>query len=257
MKRLIILSFISLFLINPKEAKSQVKSRFPIWTFHEKDVNIYGLSLGAFTTLHSKLNTNTYGIRVEAPGFGFLFILFPANFNLNQKVISERVYGINFSPTGSFGSNLVFGINLNGIIGYTYETIGISTSLLANLTGTINGLQISLIGNHAYIVNGLQIGLIGNTSEITNGLQIGMFNNGGRMSGLQLGIVNLGKSSTYQTSLRRQQSENSNGLQFGLVNIGGKMNGLQLGLVNISKSSTFQIGLWNKNEKRQLPLMNF
>jgi hypothetical protein len=228
MKRIFIQLIISvLVILNTTKVQSQ--TRFPIWTFHEKDVNIYGLSFGAFSTINNELNTNTYGVRLEVPGLGFLFTLFPSDMNLKPDFTSERIYGINFSLTGSFGCNTVYGINLNGISGYTIKTTGLSISLFSNLSYEIYGIQISGIASESNSLNGVQIGLIGNTSKRMNGLQIGLGNT----------------------------SQITNGLQIGLSNYGGKMRGLQIGLYNYSETSTFQIGLWNINGNRHFPFFNF
>ncbi len=229
MRNIIVLSIISFtFLLNGITVQSQ--NRYLIGTYHEENVNIYGLSFGAYSTIQSEQHTNTYGIRTEVPGLGFIAFLGGGNLGLKQDHISEKIYGISLSATGSFGSNIVYGININGIMSYTFKTSGLSICGFGSHTYKNTGVQISGTSNYSHILNGVQISLIENSSKNMNGVQFCLFGN---------------------------SSENSKGVQLGLFNHGGNMKGMQIGLYNKSKASTFQIGLINKNGKRILPLINF
>ena len=46
------------------------KLRFPVWTFHQKNIDIYGVSLGLASTGADVMNTYTTGIKIELFGLG-------------------------------------------------------------------------------------------------------------------------------------------------------------------------------------------
>lgn len=52
---------------------AQQKNYFPIWTYHQKNVNIHGISVGAFTEQEN--NSLTNGIKIEAIGLGIFFLV--------------------------------------------------------------------------------------------------------------------------------------------------------------------------------------
>ena len=82
---------------------------------------------------------------------------------------------------------------------------------------TTNGINIGGIGNLNYKINGLNIAGLVNYTQIQNGMQLSLFGN-----------------------------------------YAGSINGLQIGLVNNAKRlKVFQIGLWNKNDKRSFPFINW
>ncbi|NIG52587.1 LA_2272 family surface repeat-containing protein [Chitinophaga sp. Cy-1792] len=99
-------------------------------------------------------------------------------------------------------------------------------------TEIINGINISGTGiGGAYVVNGISLGFIGHLTNRTNGISIATFN----------------------------YTQAHNGIQFALAyNLCYQMRGLQIGAVNKSKKTRgIQIGLWNCNERRKLPLINW
>jgi len=82
------------------------------------------------------------------------------------------------------------------------------------------------------IVNGLDINITGSLESKTNGLTI---------------------------SLVMNKHYISNGLTFALIgNHDTKCNGVQIGLINSAVDlKGLQIGLWNKNQKRNMPIINW
>ena len=96
----------------------------------------------------------------------------------------------------------------------------------------VHGLQIGLANTELTIINGMDINLTGSMSSITNGLTI---------------------------SLLMNKHYLSNGLTVAILgNHDTKCNGVQIGLINSSMNlKGVQIGLWNKNQKRKMPLLNW
>lgn len=96
----------------------------------------------------------------------------------------------------------------------------------------INGIQIGLINMEPTIINGLDINAAGSFESKTNGVTISVvMNKHYFVNGLTIGTI--GNHDT-------------------------KCNGVQIGLINSCKQlKGFQIGLWNKNQKRSLPIINW
>lgn len=232
MKHFTSLAILCFLVFNTAISSSQKSNKFPLWTFHDNDVAIFGASIGAFTTLNSNLNTTTHGVRVEALGSELLPLFvqstlrrlfktdtnfnlsFGKNFDTTNATVSEKINGISFSTFGSFSYNHVNGISINGFLGSTLITNGFSISAFQNVAGTVSGLQLSLASNKTEVLNGLQVSVV-NFSNFTSGMQAG------------------------------------------LINMGGLMNGIQIGLINLSDASNFQIGLFNRNGNRFMPFINF
>lgn len=224
---LIIITFLLVGKTGFSQESEKRKLRLPIWTFHDKNVSIYGISVGAFSWTGNNRNTITNGLRIEVPGIGFLTLL--ANGSPMSHIdtitkgikrqdfeFSEIVNGINIS-SGSWGE-----LNYNGL-----------TLALAGQNGFLtNGVAIAGLWNSINKVNGVSIGgILLNETLHHNGIQIGGIANAAIiMKGLQIGIMNGAKS----------------------------MDGIQIGLFNKTfKSKGLQIGLWNINEHRKLPILNW
>ncbi len=96
----------------------------------------------------------------------------------------------------------------------------------------INGLCISTSNFESTLMNGIELSFSGSNSVVTNGITISPFYNyNGEANGLSVGLVG---------------------------NNAGALNGAQIGLFNrSSETKGLQIGLWNKNEKRSLPFINW
>lgn len=224
---LILISVLFIGKIGYSQDINKRKLRLPIWTFHEKNVSIYGVSLGAFSWCDNNRNTVTNGIRIEAPGIGFLTLLgngspmsdidtITESIKRQDFKFSEVVNGLNVS-SGSWGE-----LNYNGI-----------TIALAGQNGFLtNGIAIAGLWNSINKVNGISIGgLLLNESLQLNGIQIaGMANGAIILTGLQIGVLNEAKT----------------------------MKGVQIGLFNKTyKSKGLQIGIWNINEHRKFPIINW
>jgi hypothetical protein len=223
---LIIASVLLIGKIGFSQSLENRKIRLPIWTFHQKNVSIYGVSLGAYSLVGDYRNTVTNGIRIEAPGLGFIGWIFGGSqldridtitngIKRKDFSFSEIVNGLNIS-SGSLGS-----INYNGL----------TLALGAQSGELLNGLSIVGLTSSFHKINGVCIGgiLVNETLQL-NGIQVSLGNSAVVMSGLQIGGVNEAKT----------------------------MKGIQIGIVNKTyKSKGIQIGLWNINEHRKFPITNW
>eukprot|EP01133_Synstelium_polycarpum_P017807 gene17807-21238_t len=199
------LKFIMLLIIGStmfSNAQSPArKNHFGAWTYHQKNVNINGLSVGAFSEQgedQTGQNVHTNGIKIEALGLGILLPLVPRSplptsekefaTNMNSPV-SERINGLNLSGSGTICDCITNGISAGFIAQFNRQINGISASLMGNLTQKHNGIQLALFFNESYVANGFQIGF-SNSGKRVRGLQIGVFNESDNMKGIQLGVWN-------------------------------------------------------------------
>ncbi|MFN8273327.1 MAG: hypothetical protein U0X58_00415 [Flavobacteriaceae bacterium] len=176
------------------------KNYFPIWTYHQRNINVNGLALGigSFNYSDKITNTHTNGIKVELIGAGIILPLIPnspivSNDSLYDKMLheplNERINGISLSAAGTACDCAINGINL-GVIGHATRSVnGISAALFGNISQKFNGIQMSLF-NETYAMSGLQLGLA-NSSEKFNGIQIGLINNTRKLNGIQMGLWNV------------------------------------------------------------------
>ena len=157
---------IFLFLVSITAHGQEKKTYFPAWTFQQKNITIYGVSVGLWNYSNDPVNTTTNGFRLSLIGEGILVPLAPRSpipkndslFNvLRNDPFSERINGISIAGTGNAGS---------------YEVNGITLGLVGHLN---NSVKVTLLMNQSYHMNGVQIGLF-NTSKKTRGLQIGLWN---------------------------------------------------------------------------------
>ena len=185
-------------------AYGQNVNRFPVWTYHEKNVNIHGISIGLVSTIISERNTNTNGIKLELIGLGVFTPLIP-EFPKFENGDSERINGLSFSASGTVCDCLTNGLSVGAIGQINNQVNGISATMLMNVTGKQNGIMLALI-NMSDIMNGLQLGgvnaseseahgvqlgFIGNESEVMRGLQIGLYNKSKNLRGVQIGLWNV------------------------------------------------------------------
>ena len=123
---------------------------------------------------------------------------------------------------------------------------GISLSTFGTECDCItNGLSTGLIGQLNFQVNGISSSLFMNFAQRHNGLQLALYNEAYYMSGVQIGLSSSGV--------------HTKGLQIGVIENHGEITkGVQIGLINKSNNlKGIQIGLWNVNQKRKLPLINW
>jgi len=205
---------------------SQVrKNHFPAATFHQSNAKITGISFGIFTGLSEKhTNVITNGLRLELVGTGLLLPLAP-----HGPVYKDE----NLIPL----RDVIFTEKINGLNLSGSGTIGNDC--------IVNGVTVGAVGQYLYAMNGISISIVCIVVEKQNGLQLSAFNDVHKGNGMQMGI---GNSAVYYR-----------GIQLGLLgNKAVKSRGLQVALFNESKDlKGVQIGLWNTNQKRKLPLINW
>ena len=96
----------------------------------------------------------------------------------------------------------------------------------------VNGLQIGLIDMEKSIINGLDINATGSFDTKTNGITLSLvMNKHYAVNGLTIAAIG-------------NHDINCNGIQIALFNSCQELNGIQ-------------IGLWNVNQKRRLPFINW
>ena len=175
------------------------KNYFPIWSYHQSNLNIHGISIGLGAFNFDPKNTFTNGIRVGLIGAGILAPLMPGDPTANDKEqfdkimsspLSERINGINLVGGGSMCDCKINGLSL-GFIGHsTIQNNGISAAGFINYTQVHNGTQASIFSSGAYKMGGLQVGLFNNAKK-SWGIQIGLVNDSEVMYGLQFGLWNV------------------------------------------------------------------
>ncbi len=154
------------------------------------DADVYGLQAAFWNGLRQ----NVYGAELG----GML--------NNTRDMYGLEAALVNFSRGDSYGAQLAGLLNINagenskvggvqvaGLVNYApnAQVVGVQLSPFGNIVsdGSLEGLQISC-WNTAKKMTGVQLGVV-NLSNITNGAQIGVFNKSDRMSGFQLGLINV------------------------------------------------------------------
>lgn len=190
--------FFPLFLLCAVTTIAQKKNYFPAWSYHKKNINIHGASLGLWSVRTEPRYTNTNGIKVELLGIGALMPLIPqspvaqndSTFELlRAEPLSERINGINLSASGTACDCTTNGIAAGFIGQIQFKVNGISATLFMNFTQIHNGVQIS-IGNESYKMAGIQAGF-SNMGHYARGLQIGLSNKSKNLRGVQIGLWNI------------------------------------------------------------------
>ncbi len=191
------------------------------WSHHASDTEVVnGLSFGVGSYISKYSDVN--GIKFDIPGLG---VFLPMG-------LGEDPY----NPGHVQSDSLILSRYLDKK----------SSIKLYELPST-NGLYLSLTGDREELVNGISINPIGGLVEVSNGLNIN-------------GIMGFNTISNGLTiSLFILSTGTLNGVSISLYsNSTVELNGVQIGLFNTSfKTSGLQIGLWNKNEMRTLPIVNW
>ena len=201
MRHLVLLLTIACIAVPPKAFAQAGEGRdtyLPVWSYHDHNASVVGLSAGLGTVLNQSRNTNSYGVRIEIVGVGILSPLLPhsptvSNENefddLRSEPLSEHIYGFNISLTGTFCDCKTVGLTVGGIGQYNFQVSGLSASLVVNLVQVHNGVQVAA-SNDAYRMRGLQVGGR-NHSSYAGGIQIGIANYADNLRGVQIGLWNV------------------------------------------------------------------
>ncbi|WP_337968330.1 hypothetical protein [uncultured Flavobacterium sp.] len=218
------------------ELHSQIFSLSPM---SKKVDKVNGLVFGIGHVENKRVANQTInGLNVEAnpaPIAGaflaFMSLMYlPESIKNNKKVDSiknteayYKIKNMNYSPD----------LKLNGL--------NISTGCFFTTT-SMNGLNVSA-GNKFKNFNGLSVTVLGTIADHQNGLSVGIYNANNSLAGSTVGIYN--------------QSYQLTGLHLGIFNQTRINRGLQIGVFNKSNSKGFQLGLWNINNKRSMPFLNW
>jgi len=196
-----------LLTVSTSAAMAQTPGRqnhFPLGTFHKKNSNINGISVGLYSGIdegekdNQNRNVHSNGLRLEAIGLGLLLPLIPNSpisengntFNVADSIgPSEVINGFNLSPAGTVCDCITNGISAGAIGQMSRQVNGISASIIMNIADKHNGIQLSMF-NESYIMHGIQVGL-SNYGVRAKGLQIGIFNKSNNLKGVQLGLWNI------------------------------------------------------------------
>ncbi len=125
-KKVVIVSTFLFISLSTQAQNDRRKNYFPGWTYHQKDINIHGISVGFGSGINDSESANTNGIKLEVPGVGLFVPLVPrspiaqtdsAYAALSREPVSERINGISLSGLGTVCDCITNGINL-GLIGH-------------------------------------------------------------------------------------------------------------------------------------------
>jgi hypothetical protein len=185
MRDVLVLLFVvnSFFLISQNDTR-QKKNRFLLWTYHHKNTQTHGLSVGLGSIPNKSRNVITNGVKIEAIGVGLFVALTPFSpiseskemfDSLRKQTLSEQINGISLSLSGTACNCETNGITLGGWAHYNYRVNGVSGVLWVNFTEIIRGVQFSLLWNDSFETKGVQIGLV-NRSKNLKGFQFGLWN---------------------------------------------------------------------------------
>lgn len=144
-----------------------------------------------------------------------------------------KIYGVEFNicPLGVFAPFLISFYSLD--LPHTFNLADdITDTVDYSKFKKVNGCQIGFINTEPTVINGLDINASGSFESVTNGITLSVATNSHYMI---------------------------NGFTFAVIaNSDDKCRGVQMALLNNCKNlKGFQFGLWNKNQRRSLPFINW
>lgn len=229
--RIITLSITTLFSLcalgQDVKVNDKQKLRGPVWLTHVESTDIVGVSFSFFNSNYSTNmgNNRTFGVRLEPTPFSILEFLFGRpNLSINEDKHNLRIkYPANQQvygvniSTGTSEDIDIYGVSLTGMVQYYHKTYGLVVGVFSHEIETANGLIIAGGSTNSYKSNGIIVSGMMNSTEYLNGVQLSTYNE-----------------------------------------ITTKGVGFQIGICNVAKNFRgLQIGLWNKNDKRSLPILNW
>lgn len=195
----IVIFLTTALLLSASGIYAQKKNYFPIWSYHQRNINIHGVSLGLWSVRTKPRHTNTNGIKLELVGIGLAIPLIPqspvaqndtAFLQLEADTLSERINGINLSASGTACDCTTNGIAAGFMGQVLFKINGISGVFFLNFAQVHNGIQMAVIGNESYKMKGVQTGAF-NMGHHARGLQIGIMNTSNDLHGIQIGLWNI------------------------------------------------------------------
>lgn len=160
--------------------------------------------------------------------YGFMFNLWNKDHGPFPKI-----YGVEFniSPVGIFAPFLIGLYSLN--ISNTFNKVDeLTCPLNYDSFKKVNGIQLGFINLEPTVINGIDINASKSSESVTNGVTVSMVSNEHyEINGLTIAII---------------------------ANTDYRCRGSQIALLNnCNDLKGFQFGLWNKNQKRSLPFINW
>jgi hypothetical protein len=200
-------------------------------------ITIFSLNISAYTqtvyrdTTEIKKNVAWYSPSNATIVNGVMFNVFPVMINEDTKNW-PKINGleIEISPVSIFSPFLAV---INSLAARTHQPVDDSIQpLIKSDFKEINGLHIGLGDMESKWVNGIDISATGSFFSFVNGASISLFmNKHYKINGVSLAAFG-------------NHDIETNGIQIGLFNSSLKLYGVQF-------------GLWNKNQKRSLPIINW
>lgn len=188
-----------LFLATSAGAQTQ-RNYFPVWTYHVRNANIYGASLGLGSFGDKVMHTDTYGLKVEAIGLGLFCLMLPQSpiatndtdyaTHVLYDTTSEHINGIVLSASGTVCNCITNGISL-GMFGQIQNEVNGASATMLNMVQLHRGIQLAILFNQTYKMRGIQAAFIANQTYHMKGLQVGIVNSSKHTRGIQLGIWNV------------------------------------------------------------------
>jgi hypothetical protein len=226
MKKIVVLMVAISLIVSKMVAQNEIKTKvFSFFAFKQTMHKTNGIKIGIASIDTNANSSVTNGLNLEIIGVGLIIPIIPRSpiaENDSEYIEAKKYYS---------------GAKINGL--------NISASGNA-LNAKVNGISIGYVGQIQYRVNGFSATSFTNFVQEHNGIMAAIFiNEAYKMNGMQIGIfngVNIG-----------------NGLQLGgRINVAEKFSGVQIALHNVAKNlKGVQIGLWNVNQKRKLPILNW
>lgn len=160
--------------------------------------------------------------------YGLMFNVWPKDHGPYPKINGIE---FNICPIGAFTPFLtaLYSLDIGKMMNSNDDLLPVST---LNNFKTVNGLQVGLFNPEPTVINGLDISATGSFESVTNGVTLSAVRNGHYIiNGLTVAAMG---NSDYTC------------------------NGVQIALINSCKNlKGFQFGIWNKNQKRSLPFINW
>ena len=158
-----------------------------IFNYQHKRMTIFLLQMGGLINWNAG-NTGGAGFQLAGllnknTGSGYFFGLQGALWNLSPKT---NLYGaaLGFSNQNGYLRGLQI-----GAINNASDLGGLQLGITAS-GGEIRGIQGGLLVSRARKITGIQLGAV-NIAERVTGIQLGLFNQAGSLKGLQIGLINL------------------------------------------------------------------
>lgn len=178
-------------------------------------------------SIHGSLLSQDKAVFSFSPGgadevTGLMLNMFPSD----SKFTSIKGLELELSPI----SPMIIGMSIFHIIELTTNDYSQHYDIPQEINKEIEGVHIGMLNIDPSSINGFEINVL-SFANSCNGLSISAINITNEINGVSVGVI-------------RNFAEKCSGVQIGLINESDDLKG-------------FQFGLWNKNNKRSLPFINW